>query len=134
MVYNVYGGDIMSKFPSRLRELREKKELLSKDFAKIMNVEPATITNWEKGNRFPKDDVLIKIADYFDCSIDYLLGRTDDPLSKIYSGKLHNQTIEIEIDKGYPHELTAEEVQNIIRQLDAVGLDVKKLIENSKKK
>ena len=124
----------MSKFPSRLRELREKKELLSKDFAKIMNVEPATITNWEKGNRFPKDDVLIKIADYFDCSIDYLLGRTDDPLSKIYSGKLHNQTIEIEIDKGYPHELTAEEVQNIIRQLDAVGLDVKKLIENSKKK
>lgn len=124
----------MSKFPSRLRELREKKELLSKDFAKIMNVEPATITNWEKGNRFPKDDVLIKIADYFDCSIDYLLGRTDDPLSKIYSGKLHNQTIEIEIDKGYPHELTAEEVENIIRQLDAVGLDVNKLIENSKKK
>jgi len=124
----------MSKFPSRLRELREKKELLSKDFAKIMNVEPATITNWEKGNRFPKDDVLIKIADYFECSIDYLLGRTDDPLSKIYSGKLHNQTIEIEIDKGYPHELTAEEVENIIRQLDAVGLDVKKLIENSKKK
>lgn len=124
----------MSKFPIRLRELREEKELLSKDFAKIMNVEPATITNWEKGNRFPKDDVLIRIADYFDCSIDYLLGRTDDPLSKIYSGKLHNQTIEIEIDKGYPHELTAEEVENIIRQLDAVGLDVNKLIENSKKK
>jgi len=124
----------MSKFPIRLKELREEKGLLSKDFAKIMSVEPATITNWEKGNRFPKDDVLIKIADYFDCSIDYLLGRTDDKLSKVYSGMLHNQTIEIEIDKGYPHELTAEDVQNIIRQLDAVGLDVKKLIENSKNK
>ena len=124
----------MSKFPTRLKELREEKGLLSKDFAKIMRVEPATITNWEKGNRFPKDDVLIKIADYFDCSIDYLLGRTDDKLAKIYSGILHNQTIEIEIDKGYPHELTAENVQNIIRQLDAVGLDVKKLIENSKNK
>ena len=46
-------------------------------------------------------------------------------LSKVYSGMLHNQTIEIEIDKGYPHDLTAEDVQNIIRQLDAVGLDVK---------
>lgn len=124
----------MSKFPIRLKELREEKGLLSKDFAKTMSVEPATITNWEKGNRFPKDDVLIKIADYFDCSIDYLLGRTDDKLAKIYSGMLHNQTIEIEIDKGYPHELTAEDVQNIINQLDAVGLDVKKLIENSKKK
>ena len=124
----------MSKFPTRLKELREEKGLLSKDFAKIMSVEPATITNWEKGNRFPKDDVLIKIADYFDCSIDYLLGRTDDKIAKIYSGMLHNQTIEIEIDKGYPHELTAEDVQNIIKQLDAVGLDVKKLIENSKNK
>ncbi len=124
----------MSKFPSRLKELREEKGLLGKDFAKIMSVEPATVTNWEKGNRFPKDDVLIKIADYFDCSTDYLLGRTDDKLSKVYSGTLHNQTIEIEIDKGFPHELTAEEVQNIIKQLDAVGLDVNKLIENSKKK
>lgn len=124
----------MSKFPTRLRELREEKGLLGKDFAKIMSVEPATITNWEKGNRFPKDDVLIKIADYFDCSTDYLLGRTDDKFAKVYSGTLHNQTIEIEIDKGYAHELTAEDVQNIIKQLDAVGLDVKKLIENSKNK
>lgn len=124
----------MSKFPVRLKELREEKRLLSKEFAKIMNVEPATISNWENGNRFPKDDVLIKIADYFDCSIDYLLGRTDDKLSKIYSGKLHGQTIEIEIDKGYPHELTAEDVQNIINQLDAVGLNVDKLIENAKNK
>ena len=124
----------MSKFPIRLKELREQKKLLSKEFAKIMNVEPATISNWENGNRFPKDDVLIKIADYFDCSIDYLLGRTDDQQAKIYSGKFNGQTIEIEIDKGYPHELTAEEVQNILNQLDAVGLDVKKLIKNSKHK
>lgn len=124
----------MSKFPSRLKELREEKGLLGKDFAKIMSVEPATVTNWEKGNRFPKDDVLIKIADYFDCSTDYLLGRTDDKLAKVYSGKLHNQTIEIEIDKGYPHELTAEDVQNILKQLDAVGLNVNKLIENFKNK
>ncbi|EHI98101.1 helix-turn-helix domain protein [Clostridium sp. DL-VIII] len=124
----------MSKFPIRLKELREEKGLLGKDFAKIMSVEPATVTNWEKGNRFPKDDVLIKIADYFDCSTDYLLGRTDDKLSKVYSGTLHNQTIEIEIDKGYPHELTAEDVQNILKQLDAVGLDVNKLIENFKNK
>ena len=124
----------MSKFPIRLRELREEKGLLGKDFAKIMSVEPATVTNWEKGNRFPKDDVLVKIADYFDCSTDYLLGRTEDKLAKVYSGTLHNQTIEIEIDKGYPQELTAEDVQNILKQLDAVGLNVNKLIENFKNK
>lgn len=124
----------MSKFPERLKELRENKNLLSKDFAAIMNVEPATITNWEKGNRFPKDDVLVKIADYFECSIDYLLGRTDNPSAKIYSGKLHNETIEIEIDKNYPYDLTPEDVENMLKQLDAVGLDIQKLINNAKSK
>lgn len=124
----------MSKFPERLKELRENKNLLSKDFAAIMNVEPATITNWEKGNRFPKDDVLVKIADYFECSIDYLLGRTDNPSAKIYSGKLHNETIEIEIDKNYPYNLTPEDVENMLKQLDAVGLDIQKLINNAKNK
>lgn len=122
----------MSKFPNRLRELREKKELLSKDFAKIMDVEPATITNWEKGNRFPKYDVLIKIADYFDCSLDYLLGRTDDLSENIYSRNLHDQTIKIVINEGSTYYLTVEEVKNIIRRLASVGFNVKKLIESAK--
>lgn len=119
----------MSKFPNRLKELREKRELLSKDLAKIMCVEPATITNWEKGNRFPKDNALIKIADYFGCSIDYLLGRTDDYLEKIYTGNLPPQTITIKIDNGSTFYLTAKEIENIIQQLDAVGLNVNKLIQ-----
>lgn len=122
----------MSKFPNRIKELREKRGLLGKDFAKVMGVESATITNWEKGNRFPKYDVLIKIADYFDCSIDYLLGRSDNYINSICSGDLQAQTINIEINDGYTCYLTAQEVENIIRKLDAVGLNVKKLIESSK--
>ena len=119
----------MSKFPVRLRELLKKRELLNKDFAKIMSVQPATISNWEKGNRFPKDDTLIKIADYFDCSIDYLLGRTDDNLEDISTGNLSTQTITIKIDNESTFYLTSKEVENIIRQLDAVGLNVNKLIQ-----
>ena len=124
----------MSKFPNRLKELRKKRELLNKDLAKIMCVEPATITNWEKGNRFPKDDILIKIADYFDCSLDYLLGRTDNYLEDIYTGNLPTQTITIQIDKESTFYLTSKEVENIIHQLDVVGLNVKKLIESAKNK
>ena len=119
----------MSKFPNRLKELRKKRELLSKDLAKIMCVEPATITNWEKGNRFPKDDALIKIADYFDCSIDYLLGRTDDNLEEIHTGNLPPQTITIKIANESTFYLTAKEVEIIISQLDTVGLNVHKLIQ-----
>jgi len=123
----------VSKFGDRLKELRENKNLMSKDFAKIMNVEPATVTNWEKGNRFPKEEILIKIADYFNCSIDFLLGRTDDPTSIVYSGNYNNQVIEFEIDKNYPQKLTAEDIQNLISQLESVGFDVEKLINASKK-
>ena len=124
----------MSKFAERLKQLREDRKLLAKDFAKDMNVEPATITNWEKGNRFPKDDVLVQIADYFNCSIDYLLGRTDFKDAVVVESKLNDQTIEIEIDKDYSEKLTPADIENIIKQLDAAGLNVKKLIENAKNK
>ena len=38
-----------------------------------------TTGNFENGNKKPSLDMLIKLADYFDVSIDYLAGRTDDP-------------------------------------------------------
>ena len=38
-----------------------------------------TIGNFENGNKKPSLDMLIKLADYFNVSIDYLIGRTDDP-------------------------------------------------------
>lgn len=38
-----------------------------------------TTGNFENGNKKPGLDMLIKLADYFDVSIDYLVGRTDDP-------------------------------------------------------
>ena len=59
----------MHIFGERLKELRKSKGLLGKDLASLFEVEPATITNWEKGKRFPKDDILIKIADFFENNI-----------------------------------------------------------------
>ena len=124
----------MNKFGVRLKHLREERKLLSKDFAKIMNVEPATITNWEKGNRFPKDSMLIKIADYFDCSTDYLLGRTENPSAIVYSEKYNKDNIKIEMDKNYPQKLTTNDVKNIIDELVSAGFDVEALIKQSKSK
>ncbi|MHC1684926.1 MAG: helix-turn-helix domain-containing protein [Clostridiaceae bacterium] len=71
----------MNVFGNRLRSLIEEAEIEGKDFAKAIHVQPSTVSNWLGGVRFPKDDVLIKIADYFKVSIDYLLGRTDNPKS-----------------------------------------------------
>lgn len=44
---------------------------------KELNLSNATSTHWKNGT-MPKGDVLIKIADYFDCSVDYLLGRQNE--------------------------------------------------------
>lgn len=122
----------MSLFSDRLKNLREEKKILAKELASTLNVEPATITNWEKGKRFPREDMLIRIADFFDCTTDYLLGRTDNRSSIIYFGELDNQPVEIEVDKDYPYDLTPQDVENILKQLDSVGLNVEKLIETSR--
>ena len=63
-------------FGNVLRELRNKKESTGEELGKVFNVSKATISNWESGNRTPDNEMLIKIANYFDVSIDYLVDRT----------------------------------------------------------
>lgn len=68
-----------SSFASRLKELRISKNLTMESLAKDLNTTRATISNFENEQRKPSLDMVIKIADYFQVSIDYLVGRTDDP-------------------------------------------------------
>ena len=49
--------------------------------ARAVGMSSATATKWKNG-AIPNGEALIKIADYLDCSVDYLLGRTDNP--KLY--------------------------------------------------
>ena len=56
---------------------------------KELNLSNATATHWKNGT-MPKGDVLSQIADYFNCSVDYLLGRTNTPEENIIN---NNSTI-----------------------------------------
>lgn len=62
---------------SRLKELREEKGLNQNDLAKIFNISPSSIGMYETDKREPDDDLKIKFAEYFNVSIDYLMGTTD---------------------------------------------------------
>lgn len=63
-------------FSARLKVLREGKGLRQEDLALILNISRQAISNYEQGTRFPKDEnLLITIADFFEVSTDYLLGR-----------------------------------------------------------
>lgn len=67
----------MLKFKDRFRNLRDELDLSQTEIGLILNLSQKTISNYELGNRFPDEDMLNKIANFFDVSIDYLLGRTE---------------------------------------------------------
>ena len=64
---------------SRLKKLRAIQKLTQKQLAEKINVTNVSISGYESGNRFPDTDTLQRLADYFEVSTDYLLGRTDEP-------------------------------------------------------
>lgn len=59
-----------------IRDLREDHDLKQEDLAKILHISQRTYSHYENGTRKLPLDVLIALADYYDCSVDYLLGRT----------------------------------------------------------
>ncbi len=65
-------------FPQRLKELRLENGLTQKELAKSIEVGRTTISEYESGKIVPKQEGLLKIANYFDVSVDYLTGVSDD--------------------------------------------------------
>lgn len=69
----------MSYFSERLKATRQEQKLTQKNLAEYLKIQERAYQNYEYGNREPSLDTLIKIADYFNVSLDYLVGRSDDP-------------------------------------------------------
>ncbi len=67
----------MNLFRFRLKELREEKNISRSDLAEILGVSTQTIANYENGHREPNFDTLLKIADFFSVTVDYLIGHSD---------------------------------------------------------
>jgi methanogenic corrinoid protein MtbC1 len=65
------------KFGDRIKKLRKAKKYSQKELGDILDLGQTTIANYEKNIRFPNPDILIKIANIFDESIDHLVGRLD---------------------------------------------------------
>ena len=63
----------------RIRDLREDRDIKQKAVAEYLGMDPTVYRRYEKGVRSVPVDVVIKLADYYKVSTDYLLGRTDDP-------------------------------------------------------
>lgn len=64
---------------NNLKSTRVDRDIKQKDIAKVLNVSQNTYSQYETGTIALTAEVLIKLADFYNVSIDYLLDRTDNP-------------------------------------------------------
>ena len=67
----------MQVFPKRLIEQRKLNKLTQTDVARYLNITQPSYIRYENGKAEPTYENLVRLADLFDVSVDYLLGRTD---------------------------------------------------------
>lgn len=67
----------METFGNILRALRESKGLRQEDIGALFGFGKSTVSQWESGGRQPEYAIIIKLADYFQVTTDYLLGRDE---------------------------------------------------------
>ena len=73
----------------RIRSLRESIKLSQTKIAKEFGVSQSSLARYEIGEATPSLELLLKYADYFDVSMDYIFGRTDNPKGELYENHVN---------------------------------------------
>lgn len=106
-------------FMEKFVELIKTKQMKPYHVSKGTGISPRLVNAYSKGEKTPSADNLVKIADYLDCSVDYLLGRTEN----INSHKLHTERISaimgqyvfrLNVDENFDVNLSNKEIENIV--------------------
>lgn len=95
---------------NRLKELRTSKGLLQKDMAAHLGIDRTTYVKYESEASEPSNDVLCMLADFFDVSVDYLLGRTGTSPHPI----IRDEDIKFALFGG-ENEITDEQFEEVKR-------------------
>lgn len=77
----------MKEVAERLRYLRESVKLSQVKMAEVVGVKQSSLNRYELNQASPTFETLTRYADYFDVSMDYIFGRTDNPQGKLYEYK-----------------------------------------------
>lgn len=114
----------MATFAERLKELRKEKQLTVEQLANNIGSAKSTISRYENG-REPKGDIIRLLTNYFNVSIDYLMGISDD--RKPSTDKETIDFFEVKFDNENL-KLNKEDVEALLNKLKNIGFDVKKLL------
>ena len=107
----------------RIREIRLEKKISQKELAGKLFVSPQAVSKWERNEATPNPEAVAKMAEIFDVSADYLLGRTDQKDTPVPEGERIVRDEEIRAAFfGGADDLTEEE-------MDAMWHDAKDYIQ-----
>ena len=68
----------MNTFKDKLKELRLERNISQKELGDFLNMSKMAISHWESGHSEPSIAQLIILSNYFDVSVDYLIGKTEN--------------------------------------------------------
>ena len=80
-------GAFMNIVGTRIKKLRESVMLSQKDFGAKLGITQSAVNRYENNQSEASYKTLLSYADYFDVSLDYIYGRTDQPQGKLYDFK-----------------------------------------------
>ena len=83
----------------RIRSLRESAKLSQVKMGEIVGAKQSSINRYEQDQTSPSYEILVRYADFFDVSLDYILGRTDYPQGKLYECKTKFEESDPEMEK-----------------------------------
>lgn len=109
-------------FKDVLKELRKSKRITQEELAHLVRVERSTVGKWESKNIIPSADMLIELSNYFDTSVDVLLGVENNEIGAAIKKEREEQGLSVK-------EL-AEELQISVK--DVLELETNGLLDNSK--
>lgn len=120
-------GSKIMKTIDKIIFIIEQKGIVPSQMAKDLGFSSGLYSQWKSGLQNPSAEKLFKIAEYLDCSVDYLLDRTDDPKIIRNSGNNINQqniggnaTANIGTDDSERSDADAHELLDMIKQLSIV--------------
>lgn len=123
-----------TKFAARLKELREEKGVSMIELARAIGVSDAAVCKWENGIAEPKLGYIIRLAEYFDCSIDYMSGNDGEftgaakPIKiKVTDGKTGKQLK----PATEPAVVLTPDEEQIIGTYNVLTPDMKKLFKET---
>lgn len=112
----------------RIKSLRKQKNYSQTELAKILNLSQSTIAYYEKEQKQPSYEVLCKIANLFDVSTDYLLGRTDVPYTYAEGLLLNEKNLnkdellsKFQFKKADGEEITTDDIDHLIKTLEKLN-------------